>query len=208
MQPRPIATSSGRFGGTFGSMRRQCARPGCSVVATATFTFDSLEKIIYLDGPADADARAGELCERHVRGLTPPLGWSLRDRRARQEPVMTAQPVAEPRPTPPPEPVLAPRPEPDLAPMPEPVLAPRPEPAPAFVPAQQPPHQPVLTPRTEPAFSMPAEPRREPAFASAAVQSDPVVAVPQPWQLHDELADILNANTPLLSRAFRSAGIR
>lgn len=37
---------------------------------------------MWLDAPADGAARAGELCERHARVLTPPQGWQLDDRRA------------------------------------------------------------------------------------------------------------------------------
>jgi hypothetical protein len=66
-------------------MRRQCARPGCSAEATATFTFDACETTVWLDTPADDGARAGELCERHVRVLRPPRGWRLDDRRGRRE---------------------------------------------------------------------------------------------------------------------------
>lgn len=64
------------------SVRRQCARPGCSSIATATFTFDARERTVWLDAPLDGQARAGELCERHARSLTPPQGWRLDDRRA------------------------------------------------------------------------------------------------------------------------------
>ena len=63
-------------------MRRQCARFGCSAVATATFTFDSETCTVWLDTPLDGGARAGELCGRHARSLTPPRGWRLEDRRA------------------------------------------------------------------------------------------------------------------------------
>lgn len=40
---------------------------------------------MWLDTPADGSARAGELCERHARALTPPQGWRLDDRRGRRE---------------------------------------------------------------------------------------------------------------------------
>jgi hypothetical protein len=66
-------------------MRRQCARPGCSATATATFTFDAREQTVWLDAPVDGGARAGELCERHVKTLTPPQGWRLDDRRGKRE---------------------------------------------------------------------------------------------------------------------------
>jgi len=63
------------------AVRRHCARPGCSAPATATFTFDTRDLTVWLDTPAEGGARAGELCERHVRALTPPQGWHLEDRR-------------------------------------------------------------------------------------------------------------------------------
>jgi hypothetical protein len=62
-------------------VRRQCARFGCSAVAVATFTFDSNACMVWLDTPAPGAARAGELCNRHARSLTPPRGWQLEDRR-------------------------------------------------------------------------------------------------------------------------------
>jgi hypothetical protein len=66
-------------------VQRLCARPGCNAAATATFTFDPDELIVWLDAPQEGGARAGELCERHVRALTPPQGWRLGDRRESRE---------------------------------------------------------------------------------------------------------------------------
>jgi hypothetical protein len=37
--------------------------------------------MVWLDAPAEGAARAGELCERHARGLSPPRGWLVSDRR-------------------------------------------------------------------------------------------------------------------------------
>jgi len=66
-------------------VRKQCARPGCSAAATATFTFDARQQTVWLDAPAEGAARAGELCERHVRSLTAPRGWFVSDRRHRAQ---------------------------------------------------------------------------------------------------------------------------
>jgi hypothetical protein len=66
-------------------VRRLCARSGCSAPATATFTFDTRDLTVWLDVPAEGGARAGELCERHVRALTPPQGWHLEDRRGARD---------------------------------------------------------------------------------------------------------------------------
>jgi hypothetical protein len=93
-----------------GSTARQCARFGCSAVAVATFTFDSATRTVWLDTPLDGNARAGELCGRHARSLTPPRGWRVEDRRGSRDQV--APPVAAPRPVPAEPPVRAPRPEP------------------------------------------------------------------------------------------------
>jgi hypothetical protein len=95
-------------------MRRQCARPGCSAVATTTFTFDSPEQTVYLDLPRDGGARAGELCARHARGLAVPRGWQIVDRREHRD---DARPVPA---TPPPSVVLQPAPAPAPAPTPTP----------------------------------------------------------------------------------------
>jgi hypothetical protein len=65
-----------------GFVARRCARFGCSATAVATFTFDSNAQTVWLDTPAPGAARAGELCGRHARSLTPPRGWQVEDRRA------------------------------------------------------------------------------------------------------------------------------
>ena len=75
-------------------MRRQCAWFGCHAVAIATYTFDSNARIVWLDTPLDGAARAGELCHRHARSLTPPRGWSIEDRRPAPMPV-AQPPVAD-----------------------------------------------------------------------------------------------------------------
>src|SRR4051794_40394840 len=69
-------------------MRRQCGRPGCSNVATVTFTFDATNCVVWLDPLSDGTARAGDLCTRHADQLSPPRGWERDDRRPpRPEPV-------------------------------------------------------------------------------------------------------------------------
>jgi hypothetical protein len=75
---------------------RQCARFGCSAVAVATFTFDSIARTVWLDTPAPGAARAGELCNRHAGSLTPPRGWQLEDRRAADALPERRLPVAAP----------------------------------------------------------------------------------------------------------------
>src|SRR5260370_14169834 len=88
-------------------MARLCARPACSAPAAATFNFDGLNRIVWLNALADANAySAGDLCPRHAERLRPPRNWELRDCRptpAAQLPGATAPsrhypPNAEPGP--------------------------------------------------------------------------------------------------------------
>jgi Protein of unknown function (DUF3499) len=124
-----------------GSTTKQCARFGCSAVAVATFTFDSATCTVWLDTPLEGNARAGELCARHARLLTPPRGWTLEDRRG-QAP---APPVEAPRP------VVAEPPQPEAG-------------------------------------------------------GRQLAAGPADVELEDELRGLLDAQSPLLARAFRSSG--
>lgn len=77
-------------------MRRLCSRPACSLVATAVFGFDPDAQVVWL-GPLDAAKRVGDLCDRHARAMVPPHGWSLDDRRA-ETPVPSHDPAAPPPP--------------------------------------------------------------------------------------------------------------
>jgi hypothetical protein len=121
-----------------GTTGRQCARFGCSAPASATFTFDSASRTVWLDTPLDGNARAGELCARHATSLTPPRGWTLEDRRAGSVPT------------------------------------------PAAV----------------------DDGRREPE----AARSRQLAAGPACTELEDELRGLLDTDSPLLARAFRSSG--
>lgn len=61
-------------------MSRLCARPGCSAPAAATFNFDGLNRIVWLNLVADANGYgAGDLCAPHAERLRPPRNWELRD---------------------------------------------------------------------------------------------------------------------------------
>jgi hypothetical protein len=133
-------------------MRRQCARPGCSAVATTTFTFDSREQTVFLDAPRDGAARAGELCARHARSLAAPRGWQIVDRRGDAN---TAEAATASDRT-------------------EAVAAPA-----------------VLRPTT-------------PTPAPAAVSVAPAAQWHPRFERGDTLGGVLDAATPLLSRAFRN----
>ncbi len=69
-------------------MASLCARPGCSAPAAATFNFDGLNRIVWLNPLAEAAAySAGDLCRKHADRLRPPRNWELRD--CRPTPPMT-----------------------------------------------------------------------------------------------------------------------
>ena len=147
-----------------GFTTRQCARSGCSAIAVATFTFDSQARTVWLDTPLEGNARAGELCARHARSLTPPRGWRLEDRRGDRRPADAAP--------------LAPAPAPERADVP--ARAPRPAPVESLT-LEQPPSRPAVLTRQ-------------------------LAAGPACNALEDELRGLLDAHSPLLSRAFRSSG--
>ncbi len=89
---------------------RQCARPGCNAAAAATFNFDGLHRIVWLNPLAEAAAySAGDLCRRHAERMTPPKDWELRDTRPElqpREPAGAAAPSRFQAPAPPPAPML------------------------------------------------------------------------------------------------------
>jgi hypothetical protein len=86
-------------------MVRQCARPGCSAQAVATFNFDGLERVVWVGPLAAARAlSAGDLCRRHADRLRPPLHWELRDVRSASSPNVSTAPLAPSRHVAPPPP--------------------------------------------------------------------------------------------------------
>ena len=133
-------------------------------MATATFTFDARVQTVWLDAPRDGNARAGELCERHARTLTPPQGWRLDDRRGA---------VSNPAPAP-------------ITMSPPPATV---EPEPGFEP--EPPLEPEIEPEVHP----------EPVLVRADTHFHSQMDLP-PIGLDRMLA----ARSPLLARAFESAG--
>jgi Protein of unknown function (DUF3499) len=81
-----VATSQvsniGRWGaGTIDTMR-VCARSDCSAPAAAILTYDRVAQTAYLYTVDDPTTRTpGDLCERHLRRLVLPRSWCLDDRR-------------------------------------------------------------------------------------------------------------------------------
>ena len=58
--------------------RRLCARPGCGAPAAATLRFQPTQREAWLVELEDDAARTeGDLCARHAAGLVLPRGWQL-----------------------------------------------------------------------------------------------------------------------------------
>ena len=80
-------------------MTRQCARPGCSDPASATFGYDYADRIVWLDDVADEPHPSTyDLCRRHATAMTVPQGWELSDRRTSVTPLFRAERVLSRRP--------------------------------------------------------------------------------------------------------------
>ncbi len=69
-----------------------CSRIGCDAPATASFSFDALNELAWLDTVVEARG-AGFLCQVHAERLTPPRGWSLLDRRSPEPKLFVAPSV-------------------------------------------------------------------------------------------------------------------
>ncbi|HVJ98626.1 MAG TPA: DUF3499 family protein [Acidimicrobiia bacterium] len=77
--------------------RRLCARPGCGTAAAATLRFQPTQREAWLVDLDDNAARTeGDLCARHASGLVLPRGWELHDERTHIAPA-TAPPAPAPR---------------------------------------------------------------------------------------------------------------
>lgn len=62
--------------------RRLCARPGCGAQAAATLRFQPTRREAWLVEIDDTAARTeGDLCTRHATDLVLPRGWVLHDQR-------------------------------------------------------------------------------------------------------------------------------
>jgi hypothetical protein len=181
-------TSSSNWARRYGPHnRRLCARPGCGSPAAATLRFQPTQREAWLVDLDDDGARTeGDLCARHAAGLVLPRGWQLHDslassRSASSEPVPTA-----PRARRTSIPRVARRRRSQASAVALPGLSVVEEPAEPVVPAE--PVEPVasVAPVAEP------EARAEPAPLVAAATAEESEA----------LAETLDAQTPLLRRAF------
>jgi hypothetical protein len=63
-------------------MARLCERPGCSQPAEVTYGISAEQLLVWIEPLDQAVAyRAGVLCRRHADSMVVPLGWMLDDRR-------------------------------------------------------------------------------------------------------------------------------
>jgi hypothetical protein len=63
---------------------RTCAKPGCSVSASATLTYDYANRTAWVEPlGSDAHPMQYDLCTNHADTLRVPNGWALQDRRLR-----------------------------------------------------------------------------------------------------------------------------
>jgi len=63
-------------------MARLCERPGCSQPAEVLYGIDAEHLLVWIESLDGAVAhRAGVLCRRHADAMVVPLGWMLDDRR-------------------------------------------------------------------------------------------------------------------------------
>ncbi|HJR24138.1 MAG TPA: DUF3499 family protein [Acidimicrobiales bacterium] len=61
---------------------RTCAKPSCSVSASATLTYDYAGQMVWVEGlHREAHPMRYDLCTEHADALRVPMGWALRDER-------------------------------------------------------------------------------------------------------------------------------
>ncbi|MDQ1434385.1 MAG: hypothetical protein QOF59_1201 [Actinomycetota bacterium] len=180
--------------------RRLCARPGCGAPAAATLRFQPTQREAWLvDLDADAVRTEGDLCARHAAGLVLPRGWELHNdlSSVRDETTRPAPPARRARGA---SVARARRRRTASTAVELPGLAAvgrDPEPSRGWTPVRG-----TQTVSEEPAPNEPAAPS-EPAQAPAPPPA-PLVAEASP-EANVELAETLDAQTPLLKRAFRNA---
>jgi hypothetical protein len=153
--------------------RRLCARPGCGSVAAATLRFHPTQREAWLTDLDVSTARAeGDLCARHAAALVLPRGWELHDER-------TVLPAAV-------TPIRRPRTRQATARVARPHKV-----------DQKAPELPGLV-ETEASAEVVEPPEVRPELTRRVPPQLGVIQEPG----DDELAEVLDARTPLLKRAF------
>ncbi|MEQ1702561.1 MAG: hypothetical protein ABMA25_20825 [Ilumatobacteraceae bacterium] len=166
-------------------MARLCERPGCSQPAEVIYGIDAEHLLVWIESlDGHVAYRAGVLCRRHADAMVVPLGWMLDDRRE------AVPRLFKSRETPPPPP-SRPRRQRQHA-------------------ARDETGQLELSPAVEAAVAAePAPVAAESSLAPAAADAAPAAgggAAKSPWKpvfdQSDDLDGLLQARSPLLSRAF------
>jgi hypothetical protein len=182
-----------------------CARPGCGAHAAATLRFQpTLRQAWLVDLDETAARTQGDLCARHATALVLPRGWELHDDRTERGPGRAAEPAAVPETEPAVRRIRRGRRAAGTA---------EPEPPPSQLPGLEP----VVASNGHRAPETPVEHAEEGGDEHEDNASDEVTvprAVPAQFGANDaddidlddgELSEILDAQTPLLRRAFRNA---
>ena len=179
--------------------RRLCARPGCGTAAAATLRFQPTQREAWLVDLDDNAARTeGDLCARHASGLVLPRGWELHDERTHIAPATAPAAPAPRRVTTRGASVARARKRrthrddpqlPDLVAVPEPEREPEPEPEPVVEVVEVEINLDVDVIETASVEPDPPRPALEKEFSEPA---------------REELNDALDAQTPLLRRAFQN----
>lgn len=173
---------------SFRRMARLCERPGCSQPAEVIYGIDAEHLLVWIESLDGHIAyRAGVLCRRHADAMVVPLGWMLDDRRE------AVPRLFKPRDTPPPS---APRPRRQRT------HAQRDETgqldlSPAAVEAAV---------AAEPATPQTAAPTEAEMAGDGKPDGAAAADARSPWKpvfdQSDDLDGLLQARSPLLSRAF------
>lgn len=172
-------------------MARLCERPGCSQPAEVIYGIDAEHLLVWIESlDGHVAYRAGVLCRRHADAMVVPLGWMLDDRRE------AVPRLFKSRETPPPTPSKPRRQRHHAARDETGQLELSPAAVEASV-AAAPNAEPVVAPA---AAAVATEPEPEPA-------TEPEAKGPKsPWKpvfdQSDDLDGLLQARSPLLSRAF------
>ena len=58
-----------------------CSKPGCARAGTAVLGYDYSERLAVLEDRGEPSPHVYVLCDGCASKLTPPRGWTLRDRR-------------------------------------------------------------------------------------------------------------------------------
>ena len=163
-------------------MARLCERPGCSERGAIAYGFDAGKCLVWL-APLDPEAdrnRSGTLCVRHADAMVVPGGWTLEDAR-------------DPMPR-----LFRPAPRQRLPRTPRRSDGRKAPPAPV---EQLPLHDEPVADDSAAASTVAA------VTGVASGDADPDATTSMPWMpdfdITDDLGGALNADSPLLSRAFR-----